>query len=47
MDGVDEAMEEIEGFDYEADDGLSEWLRDNVDRMNFMQIKEKLSNLPA
>jgi len=42
MDGVDAAMAEIEQFEYEHDDGLSEWLKTNVDQVNFTQIKEKL-----
>ena len=43
MEGVDRAMTEIESFEYEGDDGLSVWLRENVDQMNFTEIKEKLS----
>ncbi|MDR0443314.1 MAG: hypothetical protein LBH44_07920 [Treponema sp.] len=42
MDDIDAAMEEIENFDYNSDDGLALWLRDNVDQMNFAQIIEKL-----
>jgi len=42
MDGMDAAMSEIEGSEYEADDGLTAWLRANVDLMNVAQIKEKL-----
>ena len=45
MDGVDEVMAQIERFQYEADDGLTDWLRENVDRMNFKQIVEKLTSL--
>jgi CheY-like chemotaxis protein len=45
MDGIDSAMEEIELCEYEADDGLAIWLRENVDKMNFSQIKERLSLL--
>ena len=40
MDGVDAAMAKIE--DYEYDDGLADWLRENVDQMNFEQMTEKL-----
>ncbi|MCL2805827.1 MAG: transporter substrate-binding domain-containing protein [Treponema sp.] len=45
MDGADEAMAEMEKYKYEADDGLADWLRDNVDIMNFTQIVQKLSDL--
>jgi hypothetical protein len=45
MDGVDEAMAEITAYEYEYDDGLAEWLRLNVDLMNFTEIVEKLSSL--
>ena len=45
MDGVDAAMEEIEKYEYTSDDGLAVWLRENIDRMAFMQIAEKLSDL--
>ena len=43
MDGVDEAIAEIIRFDYEADGGLSSWLVENVEQMNFGSIVEKLS----
>ena len=46
MDGVDAAMEEIEEFEYVADDGLALWLRENVDQMNFTAITQKLSAIP-
>ena len=45
MDDADAAMAEIEKYQYESDDGLAEWLRDNIDRMNFSQITQKLSDL--
>jgi len=45
MDGVDAAMADIESCYYESDNGLAIWLRDNVDKMNFAHIKEKLTNL--
>ena len=45
MDGTDEAMEELEKYQYEADDGLAEWLRENVDRMDLKQIARKLSEM--
>ena len=43
MDGADAAMAEIDRYRYESDDGLADWLRDNVDVMNFEEIVEKLS----
>jgi PAS domain S-box-containing protein len=42
---IDAAINEIEVFDYEADDGLVLWLRENVDQMNYMEIVERLSGL--
>jgi len=41
---VDAAMEEIEKHQYESDGGLSDWLRENVDMMDFEQIVQKLSD---
>jgi len=43
MDGVDAAMNEISSYQYESDGGLSEWLKENVDLMNFEEIVERLS----
>jgi HPt (histidine-containing phosphotransfer) domain-containing protein len=40
---IDAIMEEIEAFDYKADNGLVFWLRENVNQMNFMEVAEKLS----
>ncbi|MCL2081127.1 MAG: response regulator [Oscillospiraceae bacterium] len=45
MDGADAAMAEIDRYQYDSDGGLADWLRDNVDKMNFPQIVEKLSGL--
>jgi len=45
MDGADAAMEEIEKYQYTDDYGLANWLRENIDMMNFAQIVQKLSNL--
>jgi CheY-like chemotaxis protein len=45
MNGADRAMDEIEKYRYEADDGLVEWLRYNIDVMGFSKIVEKLSDL--
>ena len=43
MDGVDAVMAEIERFQYETDGGLSAWLRENVDGVEFESIAEKLA----
>ena len=45
LNGVNEAMGEIEKYQYESDDGLAGWLREKVDIMDYEQIVEKLSNL--
>ena len=42
MDGVDLAISEIGKIEYEEDAELIGWLRENVIRMNFTEIKEKL-----
>ena len=42
---MDDAMEEIERFKYEADDGLADWLREKADLMRFKEIVEKLSEI--
>jgi len=47
MDGADAAMEEMENYQYTADDGLAAWLRENIDMMNFAQIVQKLSALKS
>jgi len=44
MDGVDKAMAEIEKYQYESDNGLADWLCEKADKMDFVQIVEKLSN---
>ena len=41
---ADKAMAEIEKYKYEADDGLTAWLRHNIDRSNFKEIIEKLES---
>jgi CheY-like chemotaxis protein len=43
IDGVDEAMSEIEEYQYEADGGLTDWIKENVKTTNFKQIIERLS----
>jgi len=45
MDKADEAMMEIEQFQYVADDGLVAWLRRNIDIVNFEEAAEKLNGL--
>ena len=42
---VDEAMAELDKYQYDSDDGLVDWLRECIDRMDFEQIVEKLSDL--
>ena len=43
MDGVDNAVAEIECYTYSDDDGLAVWLQENVKKANFHQIAERLS----
>ena len=45
MDGVDMAISELEEYVYESDDGLVEWLRFNIDRMQLDEIALRLSQL--
>ena len=45
MDGADEAVEELEKYQYESGEELVKWLRENIDRMYFDKIAEKLLNL--
>ena len=45
MEAADEAMEELEMYQYTSDDGLTGWLRDSVDLIDFTSIAEKLSYL--
>ncbi|MCL2214980.1 MAG: ATP-binding protein [Treponema sp.] len=45
LDEADEAMAEIEKYKYVSDGGLTDWLRDNIDRMDFTQIVQRLSDL--
>jgi CheY-like chemotaxis protein/HPt (histidine-containing phosphotransfer) domain-containing protein len=42
MDEADAAMKEIDSYEYESDGELARWLRENVEMMNFSEIKEKL-----
>ena len=45
MDGVDAAIAKITEYEYESDEGLAAWLQENVEKMNFSEIKERLSGL--
>ena len=45
MDDVDAIMKEISAYEYEADDGLADWLESNVAGMNFPTIVKKLTAL--
>jgi len=38
-------MEKIDEYQYDSDDGLSEWLRENIDLMNYSQVTEKLTSV--
>jgi HPt (histidine-containing phosphotransfer) domain-containing protein len=42
MDGVDEAMKEIEAYSYSADEGFLIWLRERVDAVDFAAVIEKI-----
>jgi len=44
MDGADEVMAELEKYKYESDRDLVVWLRNAIDRMQFEEIAEKLSD---
>ena len=43
LDAADEAMKEINQFEYESDDGLAAWLHDKNESMSFKDIVERLS----
>ncbi|MDR2558745.1 MAG: response regulator, partial [Oscillospiraceae bacterium] len=45
IDEIDAAMAIIENYDYSSDDGLSVWLRENIDQGKYKDVKEKLSLL--
>jgi PAS domain S-box-containing protein len=45
MDGVDFAMNEIEKYDYQTDQDLVFWLREQIDILGFSTIYEKLSSI--
>jgi len=41
---VDEALDELEDYDYKSDGELVIWLRENAEQMNFDEIIEKLTD---
>jgi HPt (histidine-containing phosphotransfer) domain-containing protein len=43
MDGIDEAMAELEAFTYETQADLVAWLRDRIDKMEFEEARVRLS----
>jgi CheY-like chemotaxis protein len=43
MDGIDEAMMELESFDYAVQADLIAWLREHVEKMEFSEIRTRLS----
>ena len=45
MDDLDSAIEEIEQYQYESDDGFTDWLRETISKMDFRQIAEKLTDM--
>jgi len=44
LDEADAVMVDIDKFQYVSDGGLVDWLRENVDLMNYSQIAERLSD---
>jgi hypothetical protein len=44
MDDVNDAMSEIDVYQYETDDDLVQWLHENVCLMNYAQIVQKLED---
>ncbi|MDR0504133.1 MAG: response regulator [Treponema sp.] len=44
MDEADSAMAELENYQYESDNDLIGWLRSNIDRTEFEQIVERLTD---
>jgi len=45
IEDIEAIMKEIECFEYTADDGLTLWLRENADQMNYLEIAGKLSGV--
>jgi CheY-like chemotaxis protein len=47
MDGIDGVMAELESFDYAARADLIAWLRERVEKMEFAEIRNRLSSAVA
>jgi len=45
IDKVDKAMEKIDQYQYESDDGLTVWLREKVNLMSYPEIVDKLTEM--
>jgi CheY-like chemotaxis protein len=45
MDEAEKAMDELKKYEYESDDALIDWLSENISRMKFPEIVEKLSGI--
>ena len=45
MNGVDEALSDLEAFDYESEGELIIWLRENAEQTNFDEIVERLKSM--
>ena len=45
IDGLDAAMADLEACEYASGEWLVVWLRENVDRMNYEEITDKLSSM--
>ncbi|MCL2500308.1 MAG: transporter substrate-binding domain-containing protein [Defluviitaleaceae bacterium] len=45
MDDLDAAIEEIEQYQYESDDGFMDWLRETLSSMDLRQIAAKLTDM--
>jgi HPt (histidine-containing phosphotransfer) domain-containing protein len=43
MDEVERAMDELDKFEYMSDNGLIDWLKENIIKMNFSGIVQRLS----
>ena len=45
IEDIEAIIKEIECFEYTSDNGLTHWLRENVDQMNYLEITAKLSGV--
>jgi len=45
MDDLDAAIDEIEKYQYESDDGFMDWLRETLSNMDLRQIAAKLTDM--